>query len=238
MFFSVISPSEGAVRQAAYESSRSAYESHQWIWTFFPAERGHPRDFIFRRQMVGQLPRFYVVSQRPPAASTAASTAAWRVDTKPYDPKLERGQRLSFNLCANPVVTKKREGRDTSSRHDVVMQAKKDWLANNTQLLDQAAPLALVSSGQPKMADVVQSACSDWINARAALHGFELGDFRVDAYEKHNAERRNIRFSTVEFSGNLVVTDEQLFRKALLTGIGHAKAFGCGMLLVKKISGD
>lgn len=44
------------------------------------------------------------------------------------------------------------------------------------------------------------------------------------------------RFSTVDFSGERTVTDPGLFGTALPTGIGHAKAFGCGLLLVRPLA--
>jgi CRISPR system Cascade subunit CasE len=44
-----------------------------------------------------------------------------------------------------------------------------------------------------------------------------------------------IRFSAVDFSGELLVTDPKLFQQALFDGLGHAKAFGCGLLLVRRI---
>ena len=58
---------------------------------------------------------------------------------------------------------------------------------------------------------------------------------QVDAYEQSIAAKhpRDIRFSTVDFSGELLVTNPQLFNLALYNGLGHAKAFGCGLLLVR-----
>lgn len=45
---------------------------------------------------------------------------------------------------------------------------------------------------------------------------------------------RDISLSTVEFSGALTVTEPDAFNRALLRGIGHAKGFGCGLLLVRR----
>jgi CRISPR system Cascade subunit CasE len=42
----------------------------------------------------------------------------------------------------------------------------------------------------------------------------------------------NIRFSAVDFAGELIVTYPELFHLALCNGIGHAKAFGCGQLFL------
>lgn len=39
----------------------------------------------------------------------------------------------------------------------------------------------------------------------------------------------------VDFAGELSVLDAGKFARALVTGIGHAKAFGCGLLLVRRL---
>jgi len=56
----------------------------------------------------------------------------------------------------------------------------------------------------------------------------------VAAYQQHGGKRDQLRFSTVDFSGELVVTDTERFANALLGGVGRAKAFGCGLLLVRR----
>ena len=43
-----------------------------------------------------------------------------------------------------------------------------------------------------------------------------------------------LRFSTVDLSGELTVLEPEIFANALYDGIGHAKAFGCGLLLVRR----
>ncbi len=127
MYFSVITPEEHLIRQAAHELAQSAYAAHQWLWKFFPSSEDQPRDFIFRRHELEQMPRFYVVSQRPPKAFSDA----WQVQSRSYDPQLQEGQRLSFQLRANPVITRKNDA-GKFQRHDVVMQAKK-LLAGRTR---------------------------------------------------------------------------------------------------------
>jgi CRISPR system Cascade subunit CasE len=45
----------------------------------------------------------------------------------------------------------------------------------------------------------------------------------------------DISFLSVDYSGILKVTDPEKFTAALTTGIGRAKAFGCGLLLIKRV---
>lgn len=240
MYFSVITPEDRLLRQAAHELAQSSYAEHQWLWKFFPSSADQTRDFIFRRHELEQVPRFYVVSQRPPAAFSEA----WQAQTRVYDPQLQEGQRLSFQLRANPVITKNNDA-GKSQRHDVVMHAKKQLLAEHG--LSKEAKWADWKdvSSKPLLYELVQKHCAEWLDGVAKRNGFEIAltneeepqhMLQVDAYEQSNAGKRdhNIRFSAVDFSGELLVTNPELFHLALCNGLGHAKAFGCGLMLVRR----
>jgi len=123
VYFSLITPRPGFERTAAHEWWGSAYGEHQWLWRFFPAPSGTKRDFLFRRRDVDGLPRFYVVSRRPPESSIAS----WQIQSRAYRPKCSADTRLCFELRANPVVS--RSHGEGAKRHDVVMDAKKHLLA-------------------------------------------------------------------------------------------------------------
>ena len=241
MYFSVITPEERLLRQAAHELAQSSYAEHQWLWKFFPSSADQTRDFIFRRHELEQMPRFYVVSQRPPKAFSEA----WQIQSRAYDPQLQEGQRLSFQLRANPVITRKNKA-GKSQRHDVVMQAKKQLLAKHG--LSKEAKWAdwKDASSKPLLYELVQERCAEWLDGVSKRNGFQIAltdeeepqhMLQVDAYEQSKAGKRdhNILFSTVDFAGELLVTNPDLFHLALLNGIGHAKAFGCGLLLVRRL---
>ena len=57
----------------------------------------------------------------------------------------------------------------------------------------------------------------------------------VEGYEQHRGKRGELRVSSVDFSGNMCVVDPAALRTAFFSGVGHAKAFGCGMLLIRPI---
>ncbi|GAB1720973.1 MAG: type I-E CRISPR-associated protein Cas6/Cse3/CasE [Nitrosospira sp.] len=239
MYFSVITPEEHLLRRAAHELAKSSYDVHQWIWKFFPSSADQRRDFIFRRHEHEQMPRFYVVSQRPPTAFSEA----WQVRSRLYAPQLEEGRRLSFQLRANPVITKKcADGK--SRRHDVVMEAKKQLLTKHGFGTGAKWGHWNDESKKPLLYEVAQKHCAEWLDRVAKRNGFEVAltdeeapqrKLQVDAYEQSVAVKRphDIRFSTVDLSGELLVTNPPLFNLALYNGLGHAKAFGCGLLLVR-----
>lgn len=234
MYFSLITPNAGCEKDAAREWAVSAYAEHQWLWRFFPAAAGSPRDFLFRRRDLDSFPRFYVVSKRRPQPIGEA----WRVQTREYAPMVAAGVRLSFELRANPVVARSSEGR--SQRHDVVMDRKKRLLqARGLSRWEDWKTDRVCENGQvdprPKLYELVHSACSEWLARRSESSGIELdmSSLVVEAYQQHGGKGGQLHFSTVDFSGQLTVTDPVAFNRVLGEGIGRAKAFGCGLLLVK-----
>lgn len=235
MYFSLVTPQPGHERDAAHEWLHGAYSEHQLLWRFFPSPHGFNRDFLFRRRDVDGVPRFYVVSQREPKAPHPA----WHVQTRSYTPELAEGTRLNFELRANPVIARSTDGR--GKRHDVVMDEKKRLLTARG-LADWAAwtPDRRTADGahdpRPELSELVARTCGAWLQARAEQHGFALDPnaLRADGYAQQGGKRAELRFSTVDFNGTLTVTDRERFAQALKGGIGRAKAFGCGLLLVRR----
>jgi CRISPR system Cascade subunit CasE len=231
MYFSLIAPAPDRARDAIHERLHGLYADHQWLWHWFPAERGTSRDFLFRRHEREGQPSYYVVSQRPPIVQGGA----WHIQTRDYAPQLQVGERLTFDLRANPTVRHGHDGK--SKRHDVVMNAKKQLLAKRglTRWQDWK------DSDRPEMQDVIQSACVQWLIRRSERLGFSIdaNSVLVQAYNTHQEHQqqkdRDLQFTTVDFSGELTVTDTTIFQNALMAGIGSAKAFGCGLLLVRRV---
>lgn len=226
MHFSLISPQPGHEHEAAHQMLQGPYREHQWLWRLFPAEPGTPRDFLFKRSDVGGLPRYHVVSARPPVQEGHA----WRVQTKPYQPQLQVGDVLEFELCANPVVTRQVNGKH--ARHDVVMDAKRKLMSSKDVETWASVPL----EDRPDPYALVSSVCAHWLVEQGKRCGFELhpDQLAVDGYQQHVVKNGKLKFSTVEFVGTLVVTDAQKFVDMLGQGLGHAKAFGCGLMLVRR----
>ncbi len=228
MHFSLITPTPGYEREVARDWIRNAYEAHQWLWRFLPAQPGTERRFLFRRRDVDGLPRFYLVSDREPVAPTSH----WQVSSKTYAPELQAGDRLAFELRANPVVST-RNAAGKAARHDVVMQEKTRLLKERSleRWADWTGP------DRPALQDLVQRCGSAWLHQRSAALGVELdaATLRVDGYEQHRGKGGALRFSSMDFSGHLRVLDPAALQRALMAGVGHAKAFGCGLLLIRPI---
>jgi len=92
---------------------------------------------------------------------------------------------------------------------------------------------------------VIDSALEKWLLDRGKAYGFtvvrddkrDLLKFQAEGYRWHALPKkgRTAGFSSVDFQGELEVTNPGLFVEMLFNGIGPAKAFGCGLMLVRRI---
>jgi CRISPR system Cascade subunit CasE len=230
------------------------YGQHKTVWDLFSDGPDRRRDFLYRFESINGLPTYYTVSEREPIDAKGL----WDINIKPYTPKLVRGDRLAFKLRANPVQSAKQErsaeeleawrksraerGLKPSKsmekgwtkkviRHDAVMEAK-------TRMNFKSLP----TEERPHVAALIQEVGLEWINAKEKEYGFSVitTATRADGYAQHRFFKKiggkPVTFSTLEFDGILTVTEPDVFiKKCLFDGIGPAKAFGCGLMLVKRI---
>ena len=128
--------------QSTDVTTQNPYRVHQALWQLFDLPPDSPRPFLYREYEQGGQLFYYVLSSIKPKTDHPY----FLVQTKAFDPKFSIGQRLAFELRANPVVTLKDEaGR--SSRHDVLMQAKKSTI---NQGFDDAYSCLLYTSPSPR----------------------------------------------------------------------------------------
>ncbi|EKO8780770.1 type I-E CRISPR-associated protein Cas6/Cse3/CasE [Salmonella enterica] len=188
---------------------RGEYVMHQWLWKLFPG--GKERQFLYRREELQGVFRFFVLSQERPAES-----AIFDVQCRPFAPELSVGQILRFTLRANPTICK------AGKRHDLLMEAKRQVKT------------------QPDSRDIwtyQQQAALEWLSRQGEQNGFSLREASVDAYRQQQIRREKsrqmIQFSSVDYAGVLVVNNPVLFLQRLVQGYGKSRAFGCGMMLIK-----
>jgi len=220
--------------------SEGTYAAHKLIWSFFPGKpKGTPCPL--HRFEAKPTPHFYVVSEDKPCDASGH----WEIKSQEYDPKLASGNRLEFTVHVNPVVTR-RDEQGRQKRHDVVMDAKMAMRRRATETgLEGTAvpPSAGAETGVHPTTGVDmlrQVAVTNWLRNRCAKHGFDFADadIRVDGDmptriygRKHSTP---VQITTVDIHGRLTVTDSTAFRKILFEGLGPAKGFGCGLMLVRR----
>ena len=215
-------------KQLARALCNDSYREHQALWQLFDDDPDAGRIFLYRQVIEDGRIKYYVLSRRMPVDNTGL----WRIDPpKVYDPQLSEGQQLFFMLRVNPVVTVTAQS-ERQQRHDVVMQEK-------LRIGYQKRP----EMERPPLQQLVQQSGINWLRARTDSNGFSIepGQVVADGYQQHRSrikrQRRLIRYSSVDFQGILTVINTERFRKALISGIGKSKAFGCGLLLIRRYPG-
>ncbi|MEA3287021.1 MAG: type I-E CRISPR-associated protein Cas6/Cse3/CasE, partial [Candidatus Marinimicrobia bacterium] len=120
-------------------------------------------------------------------------------------------------------------------------------LAGNPRYADRLnQALSLSDKLEWVLKATVEDALEHWIVSRGERHGFVIcndnhGQFKLQSsgYHWHALNGKAKRgtksgFSSVDFTGELKVADVSKFRNALFNGVGRSKAFGCGLLLIKR----
>lgn len=229
----------------------------------FRAERIEPASAVGHAYpgLVG-LPVFYVLSAQKPQDRSGLWRID--TPEQGYRPDLREGDHLAFKLRVNPVVLEKIERGEEAGqtwlqnrkvaglkekeqptkkriRHDVIMDAKRKMGWDDIAL-----------DRRPALAKVAYDAGSRWLEDKSRKLGFKIepavirddgfGDevelpiLRVDGYNTWRQRYgKKIELSTLDFEGVLQVTEPVKFLEALHNGIGPAKAFGCGLLLVRRV---
>jgi CRISPR system Cascade subunit CasE len=299
--------------QLARVLSDNNYNVHRLLWDLFTEKKN--RDFLYREEIAREQlgtqagargePVYYVVSFTRPFSENPL----FQVETKNYEPKLQNGDRLRFELRANPVVTAKKERKNPERflkersrrnvenknkltkkrvRHDVVMNAQRMFLTSLCAELNLQSHLfsaakkqdykkVLIAHGGDHLNErltaflkndfqyaerlkqsmklhnklewclkaSIDHALEKWIINQGERHGFELVidennqcKLQNSAYRWHSIKSdrgKKSGFSSVDFLGELEITDVEKLTKALFGGVGRAKAFGCGLMIVRRI---
>ena len=219
------------VLQPSKSSDRIAVD-HRLIWTVIPPDvrtdveqsrtAGTPKSaFLWRADR--QRGRYYLLGPKP-----LEESPFFTIETKPFEPALSPGERLAFDLRLNATVDRKvgvdSQGKAIRQRCDVAMdllkaEAKTDRAGSRMQLAEKAA--------------------YDWLTTRAAEHGFHLDKLRLEGYRAERFARRGGKFGTLgifDLKGALTITEPNSFLTRLRQGFGRGKAFGCGLMLIKRIA--
>jgi len=196
-------------------TSVAADAHHRLIWTAFSDAKDRTRDFLWRYDGDN---RFYTLSARPPRPGDLFGEPA----IKTFEPTLAIGDRLGFVLRANATKTSKKAG---GKRVDVVMD-----------LLHAEPP----GKRAQKRMELAQLAGEAWMARQGAVKGFTALQTVVEGYTVlelgHETTKRRNRphLGILDLSGTLTVTDPALFLAALAQGFGRAKAWGCGLMMIRR----
>lgn len=201
--------------EVAWPKARNPYDLHRAVWGLFPGEPREPRrafeqdrqGFLFRVEASkpGQAARLLVQSRRAPLAIAEHASV---LGVRELDPQPIAGQRLAFLLTANPIKT-------------IVDQEGRQY-----------------ENGKPKKCRVPlirEQEQRDWLARKldgvAQIEAMSL-QMHPPLYFRKNGAGKIV---LVTFEGIVTVKQPELLRMLLANGIGPAKGFGCGLLLVRKV---
>jgi len=198
-----------------WESARNPYDLHRNVWRLFPGEEREPRasgeaerqGFLFRveHNPTGRPARLLVQSRRPP--EVAAGIAL--VGTRQFSPRPVAGQRLAFLLTANPIKTI----ADTQREAKPGKQSEK-------------CRVPLIKEDEQRA----------WLVRKLSVGAVvETADVLPHPPTYFRKGNRGGKLVTCTFEGILRVRDPGALALLLENGIGPAKAFGCGLLLVRRV---
>lgn len=213
-------------RRGAWKLLRSPQAMHAAVMATLPPDTDYSESrILWRLDESKHAPTLYMLSPEKPDFSALVEQAGWQ--TRPGESahygrllaKLENGQEWAFRLAANPV-----------KRHTNKQTGKREVFPHVTAEQQQA-----------------------WIRERAPQWGFEvipavegqdveecpMVSSRQDlAFARRNAEGKvgKVTHRKAQFDGALRITDVELFRKSLLSGMGRGKAYGMGLLTLAPLS--
>lgn len=206
-----------------WAKARNPYDLHRAVWTLFPGQEKEPRKkldeerqgFLFRvdDSRTGHAARLLVQSQTAPRI---VGQGARSLGSREFDPQPSGGQQLEFLLTANPVKTITDQYSDT----------KPGKKPNKRGEFKCRKPLFLEEE---------QIA---WLNGRLG----DCASVESVAVQPHPAlffrdkSQHHGKLLTVTYQGLLKVTAPEILRGKLRNGIGPAKSFGCGLLLVRRLA--
>jgi CRISPR system Cascade subunit CasE len=184
---------------------RDCYDWHQAVWRAFPGRDGEPRDFLTRLDQQRDGFRLLIVSPTEPTRPEWCPPQSWQ--SKPIPETYFTRRHYVFQLGANPTkkVTKLAgDGSPTKNGRRVPLSAREELV--------------------------------DWIVRKGEQGGFavNIDTLRTVSRGREYFEKQGMRglHTAVEFQGELAVTDPARFYETFTHGVGPAKAFGFGLLVI------
>jgi CRISPR system Cascade subunit CasE len=184
---------------------RDTYDWHQRVWQAFGGHDGATRDFLVRLDRKEDAYRVLILSRSEPSKPDWCPVDCFGAKVIP-DAYFGHG-RYRFSLLANPTKKLRVDNVDGSRKKN-----------------GRRVPLV-------RREDLVA-----WLARKAANGGFAFDSEALRIVPRgreyfHKSGAHGLH-SAVEFQGTITVSDASLFRATVAAGIGSAKAFGFGLLVL------
>ena len=184
------------------------YAWHQAVWELFPKEKESSRNFLTRLDRKKEGHRLLIISSTEPVKPDWCNQG-WKTQVIPSEYFLHK--HFAFQLRVNPTKKIRVGHREDGTRKK---NGKRVPLKETEELFN-------------------------WLRRKGIDGGFAFDETTLRALPEENnvfnRQNKNGCFYGVDFRGILQVTDASLFQKTFIQGIGSAKAFGYGLLIITPI---
>ncbi len=208
------------------------------------------------------LPLYYVVSPKPPIENTLfdaqvkqycplvsqGSFFHFKLRANPVVAKKKEGKKNSVHHdvvmnCKHDIYQKLSkilgiEPTNSSSMKKIIIKKGTKTIGNAIQQLDTNF---ICEEGRSPLFSYINlqtdKCLHEWLDRKGKKEGgFQLsGELQTTGYQSHRISEKgkNAGFCSVDFEGKIMVTDPKKFKDTLFLGIGRAKSFGCGLMMIK-----
>ena len=188
---------------------RDTYDWHQRVWQAFGDRNNDSRNFLVRVDRKEEAFRVLILSHLPATKPNWCPTGCFQSKAVP-DAYFSQ-TRYRFSLLANPTKKVRVNNVDGTRKKN----GRRIPLSTHEELVP-------------------------WIVRKGEAGGFMVDQNTLRTIPRgceffHKDSTSHGTHAAVEFQGVLFVTDHEKFRAAVSNGIGSAKAFGFGMLVLAPI---
>jgi CRISPR system Cascade subunit CasE len=217
----VVNKSQVSIADTRKIAEMTVYNAHKLACSF---AGGPEKRYIYRLDKDrGGWPMFFLLSDDRPQFDESL----WSCEPKEYNPQVIEGEKLKFILRANPVKVHKKYGKRLDAYQYALQHYKSGTL-----------PPAVVENNSYDKREAAEASCLKWLNDKASQSGFCILEGRVQSYAREKFQRKGeiVTIGTVDFHGELEVLEPAKFLSdCLFKGVGRAKGFGCGLMLVRRV---
>lgn len=208
--------------------SEDVYAWHKMLWECYPDQPDASRDFLTRIDQLEGAYRFWVLAKRKPVRPQWCPADGFCL--KEISPTFLSHQYYAFDMRANPVrsmVQRDANGVPVLGTNGKRKRGKRVPLVESGELREW-----LISKGRFRC---------NMETGQDVPGGFRIVEERPleisPMVESHFCKKGHSGYhGGVQFRGTLEVTDRERFIETYQSGIGSAKSFGFGLLLLAPVN--
>ncbi|HQB07744.1 MAG TPA: type I-E CRISPR-associated protein Cas6/Cse3/CasE [Rectinema sp.] len=194
-----------------------SYTWHQALWQCFPGRSSQKRSFLTRVDETSHGFIAWILSLDKPIRPFWCPEEGWAI--KEISPGFLNHRWYAFNLKANPTKAIMQKPAVVAPAIDGQIRLTRGKRVPLTKREDLKA----------------------WLERKAAQGGFKIVetiplDIGPMAESYFSRGEQKAYHGSIQFRGVLEVTNKEVFEKTYYSGIGSAKAFGYGLLLLAPVS--